>query len=130
MLSFSSADFCGTILPMDKEPSSFPEVVCLVFFRNGKLLLEQRLDDDAFYGRWTFTGGKIEDGESVEEASIREAGEETGLAPLSIQCLVSFRGVSRNGNSYLFHGVLVKEWGGRLVNREGSQKRRLKWVPL
>lgn len=41
----------------------------------GKLLLTKRTDN----GRWCLPGGGMDPGESVEEACIREAYEETGL---------------------------------------------------
>lgn len=115
---------------MDKEPLPLPEVVCLVFFRNGRFLLEQRLDDDSFYGKWTFTGGKVEINETIERASVREADEETGLIPTLIQPFTTFKGVSRNGNSFVFHGIWIPQWSGRLKNKEGAPKRKLKWVSL
>jgi 8-oxo-dGTP pyrophosphatase MutT (NUDIX family) len=42
----------------------------------GKILLERRSD----CGWWGLPGGRIEPGESVEQAAIREVHEETGLA--------------------------------------------------
>ncbi len=44
--------------------------------RRGWVLLEKRSD----CGLWGFPGGRIEPGESVVEAAVREVGEETGLA--------------------------------------------------
>lgn len=47
----------------------------LVFDRTGRLLLERRSD----CGLWGLPGGRIEPGESVRAAAIREVAEETGL---------------------------------------------------
>jgi mutator protein MutT len=49
-------------------------VACI---RRGDEVLLQRRGDD---GSWGFPGGAIELGESAEEAALREAREETGLA--------------------------------------------------
>jgi ADP-ribose pyrophosphatase YjhB (NUDIX family) len=43
--------------------------------RKGKLLLTRRTDN----GQWCLPGGRIEAGESVSEACVREVWEETGL---------------------------------------------------
>lgn len=121
---------------MDREPQPLPEVVCLVFYKNGKVLLEQRLDDDEFYGRWTFTGGRIEKFDFIPGedpkfvASKREGLEETNLIPQDLMLLATFEGISRNGGRYLFHGILITAWSGRLRNVEGLEKRKLRWVPV
>lgn len=55
---------------------------------------------------------------------ICEGWEEIGLR--ANQCLpfTSFEGVSRNGNSYLFHGVWIKDWDGEMdENKEPGVRR-------
>ena len=49
----------------------------------GRILLEKRSD----CGRWGLPGGRIEPGESIIEAAIREMKEETGLT-VEIACLL------------------------------------------
>lgn len=54
-----------------------PAVISVVI-REGDVLLVRRANPpDA--GRWGFPGGKIEAGESVEDAAVRELLEETGV---------------------------------------------------
>ncbi|WP_240470603.1 NUDIX hydrolase [Halomonas halocynthiae] len=49
-----------------------------VLLKNGKVLLVRRSNPpDA--GRWGFPGGKIERGETIEEAALRELYEETHI---------------------------------------------------
>lgn len=49
-----------------------------VLIRDGKVLLVRRANPpDA--GKWGFPGGKIELGESIEDAALRELYEETGV---------------------------------------------------
>ena len=47
--------------------------------KDGKLLIQKRPAEGLLGGLWEFPGGKIEDGESGEEALLREIREETGL---------------------------------------------------
>lgn len=107
----------------------------MVFFKDGQFLLEQRIEEDNFKGRWTFIGGKVEKGDFLKDedykevAAIREAREEINLEPKSFQCFVSFEERSRNGNWYLFHGILIEEWEGQLENRE-PDKRNLAWISI
>lgn len=45
----------------------------------GEILLAQRAEPEALRGLWEFPGGKVEDGESLHEALIREITEELAL---------------------------------------------------
>ena len=51
----------------------------LILDARGRLLLGQRPDGKAWPGWWEFPGGKIEAGETVEQALIRELDEELGI---------------------------------------------------
>jgi mutator protein MutT len=44
-----------------------------------RFLIGRRPDNVALAGLWEFPGGKIESGESPEEAALRECREETGM---------------------------------------------------
>ncbi|MDQ6981592.1 MAG: NUDIX domain-containing protein [Mariprofundus sp.] len=46
----------------------------------GNLLLLKRNQNQHCGGLWSFSGGKVEAGESAKEAAIRELKEETGLS--------------------------------------------------
>ena len=45
----------------------------------GLLFIQQRLADDVWGGLWEFPGGRLETGETPEEAVVREYREETGF---------------------------------------------------
>jgi 8-oxo-dGTP diphosphatase len=47
---------------------------------DGRFLLTSRPEGKVFAGYWEFPGGKLEAGESVEEALARELHEELGIA--------------------------------------------------
>jgi 8-oxo-dGTP diphosphatase len=52
--------------------------VGVVILRGGKILLGKRLNEPA-KGKWSIPGGAVELGETIEQAVIREAKEETCL---------------------------------------------------
>ncbi|QFU90879.1 NUDIX domain-containing protein [Amycolatopsis sp. YIM 10] len=48
--------------------------------RDGEVLFLRRSEGTFHGGRWELPGGTVEPGEPLEEAAVREAAEETGLA--------------------------------------------------
>ena len=55
-------------------------VVCALIERAGRLLVAKRGTGKARAGRWEFPGGKLHDGESAEQALVREVREELDCA--------------------------------------------------
>jgi mutator protein MutT len=55
------------------------EVAAGLVFRDGKLLITQRLPEAHLGGLWEFPGGKLEVGESFEQCLRRELAEELGI---------------------------------------------------
>jgi 8-oxo-dGTP pyrophosphatase MutT (NUDIX family) len=57
-------------------------IVCVVVVRDALVLLQRRtksVDDTPYRGLWELPQGKIEKGESLQQAARRELKEETGL---------------------------------------------------
>lgn len=54
--------------------------VAVILDRRHRVLVSRRPDDVHQGGLWEFPGGKVEPGESVEDALVRELGEELGIA--------------------------------------------------
>ncbi|MBO4528222.1 MAG: A/G-specific adenine glycosylase [Victivallales bacterium] len=61
-----------------KKPPHYDVAVGLVY-DGDKLLILKRSDDQMLGGLWEFPGGKLEDGETPQQAVKREIMEETGL---------------------------------------------------
>lgn len=131
-LLFAGSNPARTSSFEDMKEEKLREVVSLVFVNDDRLLLEQRLDEGPFKNRWTFTGGKVEavdyqTGDYVMAASVREAGEETGLIPEEIVVFDRFVMTTLNGNTYQYHAVYVRSYTGEVENREVG-RRNLQWV--
>lgn len=54
-------------------------VVAGVLFREGRLMLCRRPEGKELAGKWEFPGGKLEEGESPEQALERELREELAI---------------------------------------------------
>lgn len=54
-------------------------VAAAVVVDNGRVLLTKRAEGQHLAGLWEFPGGKLESGESPEEALVRECREECGI---------------------------------------------------
>ena len=61
------------------ESRKLIDVTAGLVFRDGKLLITQRKPDSHLGGLWEFPGGKIEPGETFEDALVRELDEELGI---------------------------------------------------
>jgi 8-oxo-dGTP diphosphatase len=54
-------------------------VVGAALIRDGRVLASRRTEPPRLAGLWEFPGGKVEDGESDEQALVRELREELGV---------------------------------------------------
>ena len=87
---------------------------------DGSFLLTSRPVGKAYAGYWEFPGGKLEAGESVEQALRRELEEELGIHigpahPWRTEIVDYPHALAR------LHFCKVYEWSGDLQMREGQQ---------
>ncbi|MCA0324119.1 MAG: NUDIX domain-containing protein [Proteobacteria bacterium] len=95
---------------------------------DGAFLLTSRPEGKVYAGYWEFPGGKLEAGESVEQALARELHEELGIE-------VPGAGVARWREQLVdyphalvrLHFCRVTRWQGELQMREGQ---RFSWQRL
>jgi len=68
-------------LPVRRAGKAIPhhEIVAAVIRKNGRFLLGKRPEGGMLAGLWEFPGGKVEPGETHEQALVREVKEETGI---------------------------------------------------
>jgi 8-oxo-dGTP diphosphatase len=109
---------------MFKRRHPWIPVVTGLMMKNGEVLLGQRPKGNSLPGQWEFPGGKIELGESPEQALQRELREELGIEAEIGQLKVA------NTHSYGDRGVLllfyeVPFWKGE---PKPSHHEQLRWV--
>jgi len=94
--------------------------------RRGDALLLVRRGHAPEAGRWTLPGGRLEPGESVPEAVVRELAEETGL---DVACGDLVGWAERRGpdHHYVILDFAVGVRGGTL--RAGGDAVEAAWVP-
>ncbi|MBS7808004.1 CoA pyrophosphatase [Variovorax sp. PCZ-1] len=74
----------------DRQPRDAAVLVAIVMRDEPTLLLTQRTDTLSTHsGQVAFAGGKVDAGETVEQAALREAHEEVGLESKHVQVLGS-----------------------------------------
>ncbi|MHB1021113.1 MAG: (deoxy)nucleoside triphosphate pyrophosphohydrolase [Acidobacteriaceae bacterium] len=82
-----------------------------------EVLICQRKPDQAMAMKWEFPGGKIEPGESPEEALRRELDEELGIQATIGPRLTRLRHNYRNGGAVDLQFFVVREFIGQLEMR-------------
>jgi ADP-ribose pyrophosphatase YjhB (NUDIX family) len=93
---------------VDKDLPQFA-VTALVFIARGAELLLVRQSHGKRY--WSLPGGSMEHGESVEQAAVREAKEETGLDVLLTRLVGLYSKPAQNAVAICFEAEVV---GGSL----------------
>jgi 8-oxo-dGTP pyrophosphatase MutT (NUDIX family) len=78
---------------------------------------------------WEIPSGRIEAGETPEQAAAREAEEETGWRPGPVRLLVASQ--PSNGSIDTVHYIFHAEAAARVGEpSDRSEAERLKWIPL
>jgi len=90
-----------------------PAATALVLNEQRQLLLGRRKNDPQ-KGHWCLPGGFIEQGESMEQAALRELKEETGLDGAIVSFVDCFYQESRFYGSLIIFGYLVEIKGGTM----------------
>jgi 8-oxo-dGTP diphosphatase len=88
------------------SPSPIPAVIAVVIHGDRTLLVRRANPPDA--GLWGFPGGKIEFGETVKDAVIRELLEETGVRAEAQDIITTLDVLVRNSSGLMEkHYILI-----------------------
>ena len=82
---------------------------CLIHQDNKYLLVQEKSPD--IFGLWNFPAGKVEKGQTIFEAAIREAKEETGL---DVEVVKELGVYHKDGERSVKHVFEAKIIGGKI----------------
>jgi len=103
-----------------------PVVAAALVDADRRVLLQQRPAGKSLAGLWEFPGGKVEAGETPEEALIRELEEELGIAvPHACLAPAAFASAPLGDRHLLLLLYITRKWVGVPRALEAAA---LKWV--
>ncbi len=102
-------------------------VVAALILRGDEVLICQRRPDQPMALKWEFPGGKIERGETPEQALVRELDEELGIDADIGYLVARIRHVYRSGGAVDLQFFAVRSFRGEVANRIFHDMR---WVSL
>jgi 8-oxo-dGTP diphosphatase len=105
-----------------------PDIVNAVMLRGRSVLLAKRsAARRAYPGRWSFPGGHVEAGESLEQALHRELGEEIGIVPKQYRGLAPLADPHAADITYRMFAVTAWRGDPQILDHEHSE---LAWFDL
>jgi len=93
------------------------------------LLTKRRADRTDWAGLWGVPAGRLQEGEEVEEALVRELAEESGLLAREFEFLETvYAEEPTSGRRYVHNLYLVNRWEGEAENRAPDEHETIAWV--
>ena len=104
----------------------------IILVRDEQILLARRQGTGYADGAWNLPSGKLEDGETVSHAAVREALEEIGIRTtvddLRFVHLIHYRNAQGHARIGVFFQAL--SWAGEPYNAEPHKCDQIAWWPL
>jgi len=104
-------------------------IVNALLLADGKVLLARRDPQrKAYPGLWSFPGGHVEPGETLEQALVREMHEEIGVVPTAFDVV----GLITDPNATMtdpvtYHMYAVRHWMGEPTIKD-NEHTELRWL--
>ncbi len=114
------------MIAADRKKPIVLVVACALVDADRRVLIAQRPEGKSLAGLWEFPGGKVEPGETPEQALLRELDEELGVET-EVGCLAPLTFASHAYESFhlLMPLFICRRYRGSPLAREGQA---LKWV--
>jgi ADP-ribose pyrophosphatase len=116
---------------MSSEGPTAPRVgVGAVVFREGRVLLALRAKSPA-KDQWAIPGGRLELGETLEEAAERELLEETGVRARAGEVVFTFQHIDRDDRGRVRHHYVILDLAAEFLSGDpvpGDDARDARWV--
>jgi 8-oxo-dGTP diphosphatase len=108
------------------------DYACAIFIKDGRLMLGKRAAHrKAYANKWDVIGGLVEDGEGLEEALIRELGEEVGVRPVEWERLCSVLDVGPEARGEAtYHMFTLRNWTGGQPTMVNDEHTALTWFTV
>uniref|UniRef100_A0A9E8CTJ9 8-oxo-dGTP diphosphatase n=1 Tax=Bosea sp. NBC_00436 TaxID=2969620 RepID=A0A9E8CTJ9_9HYPH len=106
------------------------QIVNAVFVGPEGVLLARRSPHRKNYpDRWSFPGGHVEEDESLDDALVREIGEELAVSPLAFEPFMQIPDPHAAAKPITYHMYLVRAWRGtpKIVDAEHTE---LRWFSV
>ncbi|MGA7672627.1 MAG: NUDIX domain-containing protein [Nitrolancea sp.] len=113
---------------MPSQRFQTPVAVHVMLLRGGEVLLLRRVNTGYEDGNYSVVGGRLDGGETVPQAAVREALEEAGvhIAEPDVK-VVGVMHRRTDGEERIDFFVAVHRWDGEIHNREPHKCAELAW---
>jgi 8-oxo-dGTP diphosphatase len=110
--------------------AKFPVAVHIFLIRDGEILLLRRYNTGYEDGKYSVVAGHVDGGETIRQASSREAEEEVGIKidPKDLRVVEIMQRRSEDERVDFF--LEAQKWSGELENREPQKCDQVAWFPL
>ena len=107
---------------------TLPETVLCYLKKDEQYLLlyRNKKANDMNEGKWVGVGGHVEEGETIDQAAIREVKEETGFHVHSLSCAGSVLFINDIYQEMMYVYEITDFSGKEIECNEGE----LKWIPI